>query len=119
MIEDLWQRYSRIWSIAGDQSAVEMQACLSADVSYCDPNVSLTGLRPLADYMAGFRGSSPGREFRIRTVKAHHDRSVARWDLVDADGSVVAPGISFGIVSSDGKFQFITGFFGDVGGLLR
>ena len=96
-----------------------MAACLAPDVTYADPQISLCGARELADYMSGFGNSFPGHAFRINVVKAHHDRSIARWDLVDAAGGTVFPGISFGVVGGDGRFLSLSGFFGGIEGLLR
>src|SRR5690242_14084742 len=114
MIEALWHRYARIWSLDTSRRDAEMAACLAPDVTYADPQISLSGVRPFAEYMAGFGNSFPGHAFRINAVKAHHDRSAARWDLVNAAGGTVFPGISFGVVGGDGRFLSLSGFFGGI-----
>jgi hypothetical protein len=119
MTHDLWQRYARIWSLDAADRAAEMAACLAPEVTYADPNVSLAGLDAFSQYMAGFQRSFPGHSFRIRAVRAHHGRSVARWDLVDGKGAVASPGISFAFCDDDGRFRSLHGFFGDVEELLR
>jgi|HubBroStandDraft_2_1064218.scaffolds.fasta_scaffold5761909_1 hypothetical protein len=55
----------------------------------------------------------------IDELSRRYGRSVARWDLVDAAGGVVLPGISFGVVSDDGRFLGLNGFFGGIEELLR
>lgn len=119
MNDDLWRRYARIWSLEGPARDAELRACLDASVSYADPNISLAGLAAFAAYMDGFRASFPGHGFRIRAVTAHHGGSLARWELVDANGAIVFPGLSFGLFTEDGRFKSLHGFFGGIEALLR
>jgi hypothetical protein len=119
MIEELWNRYAMIWSMEGERRAAEMAACLVPDVTYTDPQVSVGGLQKFADYMDGFRRQFPGHSFRIKAVVTHHDRSLARWEMVNADGAAISPGISFAIISSDGKFVALNGFYGGIEAILH
>ncbi|HTL98534.1 MAG TPA: nuclear transport factor 2 family protein [Holophagaceae bacterium] len=119
MIDDLWRRYARVWSLEGAERDAELRACLDDGVAYADPNISLAGIAPFAAYMDGFRASFPGHAFRIHAVAAHHGGSLARWDLVDSHGALVFPGLSFGLFTADGRFQKLHGFFGGLEALLQ
>lgn len=118
MTEALWTRYARLWSLDAGARGAEMRACLAEGVSYADPKTELEGLDAFAACMDGFRAAFPGHRFAIRAVRAHHGHSLARWDLLDAEGRVVFPGLSFGQVDGEGRFLNLRGFFGGLEGLL-
>jgi hypothetical protein len=61
--------------------------------------------------MGGFQQSVPGGTFRIRTVLAHHDRTLAHWTLHGPDGGFLQTDTSFGLLSGDARLRTITGFF--------
>lgn len=108
----LWKRYSAIWSLAdATERGEELLACLADDATYCDPNGLLVGRDVLSDYMTQFQASAPGGRFQIHSVLYHHDRSLAQWSLIGADGSQLQQGISFGALHGDGRLQDISGFF--------
>lgn len=114
--EKLWARYSAIWSAHTDVRGAELIACLSEDATYCDPNGLVEGRDALSSYMGGFQETVPGAVFRIRSVLNHHDRTLANWSMVGADGSELQKGTSFGVLSEDGRLRAITGFFYDAAG---
>jgi hypothetical protein len=104
-----WDRYAATWSLDPAARASELPACVTGDVSYCDPNGLLQGQQALSDYMADFQDSVPGGSFAIRSVLHHHDRSMARWTLRGPDGHALQTGTSFGLLASEGRLQAITG----------
>ena len=118
MVDDLWHRYARIWSMEGPARNAELCACVDGGVTYADPNIALEGIDPFAAYMDGFRASFPGHAFRIRAVAAHHGGSLARWELVNEGGAPVFPGLSFGLFTEEGRFKSLHGFFGGIEALL-
>ncbi|MFB9262074.1 nuclear transport factor 2 family protein [Bradyrhizobium erythrophlei] len=107
----LWQRYARIWSSEPTVRTTELAACLADRCSYCDVNGLIEGREALSDYMGGFQQSVKGGRFEIRSVIHHHDRMLAEWKLVSADGSILQTGRSFATVAGNGRLQNITGFF--------
>ncbi len=109
--ETLWPRYARIWSADPALRQDELQTCLAADAAYCDPNGPLDGPAALSDYMGGFQQSLPGARFEILQVIAHNGRSLARWALRGADGTVLQLGASFATHDAEGRLQTISGFF--------
>ncbi|MGO9135359.1 MAG: nuclear transport factor 2 family protein [Methylovirgula sp.] len=114
--DELWTRYSAIWSLSdAAERGNELSVCLADDATYCDPNGLLTGRDALSSYMAQFQASVPGGQFHIRSVLHHHDRSLAQWSLIGANGSVLQRGTSFGALSDDGRLLAISGFFHPAG----
>ncbi|MBV8751181.1 MAG: nuclear transport factor 2 family protein [Candidatus Eremiobacteraeota bacterium] len=110
--DDLWKRYSAIWSLPdADERSNELSICLADEATYCDPNGLLVGRDALSGYMAQFQSSVPGGRFHIRSVLHHHDRSLAQWFLAGDDGSVLQTGTSFGAIGEDGRLLEISGFF--------
>jgi hypothetical protein len=61
--------------------------------------------------MASFQQGFDGHRFEIRTVAGHHDRSLAHWDQLAPDGTVVMQGASAARHDADGRMVEITGFF--------
>ncbi|MBT2542667.1 nuclear transport factor 2 family protein [Streptomyces sp. ISL-44] len=109
--EQLWRRYAATWSASADVRAGALAGCVSVEVRYCDPNVSIEGSAALSDYMDAFHESVPGGRFDILTVLAHHDRTIARWALLSADGIVLQTGTSAARTDGASRFAAITGFF--------
>jgi hypothetical protein len=109
--DQLWQRYSRIWSSDRETRNAELQACLASLCNYCDVNGSVEGHEALSNYMEGFQQSVKGGRFRILSVIHHHDRMLAEWELLGPDNAVLQTGRSFATVAGDGRLASITGFF--------
>ena len=112
----LWRRYAAIWSLDAEARGGELAACLSEDVTYCDPNGLIEGQAALSAYMGGFQHSAPGAAFNIRTVLHHHGRTISHWTLQGPDGVALQTGTSFSLLADDGRFQAINGFFHTPGG---
>ena len=109
--DQVWQRYSQIWSGERAWRAGELEACLAADCLYCDVNGALEGHEALSNYMEGFQQSVKGASFRIKSVIHHHDRMLAEWELRGPADAVLQTGRSFATVAGDGRLASITGFF--------
>lgn len=111
-VEQLWQRYARIWSSGEAQRASELPACVDEAVHYSDPNASIGGAAALSSYMGGFQANMPGCSFRIDAVLTHHDRSISFWSLIGPEAQAMKKGTSFARHSADGRLADISGFFG-------
>jgi hypothetical protein len=110
--ESLWQRYARIWSSEAALRASELEACLADGFIYCDVNGLQEGREALSRYMGGFQENvKNAANFEILSVLHHHDRMLAEWRLVGANGAVLQTGRSFATMARDGRLQNITGFF--------
>lgn len=109
--EELWHRYSAIWSAQAEVRNAELAACLTDDATYCDPNGLVEGREALSVYMGGFQDSAPGCTFQINSVLHHNGRSLSNWQMIGADGDALQDGTSFAELSVDGRLRAITGFF--------
>jgi hypothetical protein len=78
---------------------------------YRDPLTEAKGHEPLIGYMLAFHAQIPGAHFVTKYFLAHHERSIAKWNLVDGSGNVIGDGISYAEYGSDGKLVAMTGFF--------
>lgn len=112
-VELLWRRYAETWSLEDPARPSQLRACVIGDVVYADPNGVLVGVDALSDYMAAFQQSVPGAAFDIVAVLHHHDRSLARWRLCGADGTVLQTGASAATHAPDRRLHTINGFFDD------
>lgn len=106
----IWNEYAACWSLAPDDRESKLAKCGTRDVQYKDANTITNGLSELSGYMEAFRSTSPASRFRIDTVLSHHDATMARWSVLDAEGRSVGTGASFAS-KRDGLFGNITGFF--------
>ena len=107
-----WEKYVSAWK---DSSPAGRNAALVAAVAgtciYRDPLVQAEGHSALVDYMVGFHQQVPGGHFETTWFLAHHDRSIARWNMRDGAGAVIGNGTSYGEYDAAGKLVAITGFF--------
>ena len=110
-IKAVWDRYAAIWSLGEDKRNQELKGCLSEDATYSDPASDILDVKALSEYMAGFQSTFPNCRFQINKAQLHHGRTLAQWDMVDADGTTLQQGVSHVLLADDGKFKQISGFF--------
>ena len=110
-LDALWNRYAATWSLPADDRPGELAACLTADVTYCDPQGPVCGPAALSDYMGQFQEAFPGTRFRIESVLHHHGRALAAWTLRGPGDEVFQRGTSYAVLADDGRLSDITGFF--------
>lgn len=110
--EDTWETYAAAWKA---ETAAEKQAlferCLDPSCVYTDPLQQTRGWAALIDYMLDFHQQIPGGHFVTRYFLAHHDVSIARWEMRGGDGSPLGDGISYGVYNPQGLLVGMTGFF--------
>lgn len=107
-----WEAYATIWKLP--DAASKRAACeahLDAGCVYTDPLTSREGWDGLIAYMLEFHQQVPGGHFVTTRFKAHNGRSVAVWNMVAGDGTVLGDGISYGEYNDEGKVKTMTGFF--------
>jgi SnoaL-like domain len=107
-----WDIYAAAWK---EPTAQGKQAALAASVSpactYRDPLTQFEGHAALIEGMLDFHRQVPGGHFETTYFLAHHDRSIARWNMRTGDGVVAAEGITYGEYDARGKLVTMTGFF--------
>ncbi len=106
-----WHEYAACWSTPEPERSRRLQLVVDAAAVYRDPGTAISGTAALAEYMTAFEQAFPGARFSIDEVSHHHQRSLASWRQVAADGSTQGTGRSCAIHGDDGRFVDITGFF--------
>jgi SnoaL-like domain len=92
-----WERYVSAWKAqAAEAKHAALQASVVADCTYRDPLAVTQGHRELVEYMLGFHQQVPGGYFETVYFLAHHDRSIARWNMRDGRDAIIGEGMSYG-----------------------
>ena len=112
MIKEKWDQYAQFWSMAEDDRKARLAEVATPDVTYTDPNVTVSGAAAFSDHIGQFQKDIPGGRFVITGAFEHHQRTLAHWDMLGADGFVMIKGTSFADLNEEGKFASFTGFFG-------
>ena len=113
MHKKTWEVYASSWSEVDPEKRKNLFAqSLDPEFLYTDPmTVTLHGFEALSGYMDQFQSLVPGGGFEITDYEFHHDKSIASWNLIDADKKVISSGKSFARYSPDGKILEEVGFF--------
>jgi AcrR family transcriptional regulator len=84
---DIWNAYATAWSAPRPHRDDLLDRNVGPEVTYRDPTAEVLGRGGLSDYMHAFQQVFPGYSFAIVAVDAHHDPSLARWQLRGPDGA--------------------------------
>ncbi len=107
-----WEQYASAWKLA---DAKQKRAALAGSVDencvYRDPLTEASGHQELVKYMLEFHEQIPGGHFATKYFLTHHDRCIAKWNMVAGDGTVLGDGVSYGEYNEQGKLIAMTGFF--------
>ena len=111
-IKETWESYASSWRA---ESATEKRAifttCMDTSCVYNDPLAKTQGWDALIDYMLDFHKQIPGGHFVTTYFLTHNNKSIAKWDMKNAENNTVGDGISYGEYNNDGKLISMTGFF--------
>lgn len=108
----VWEEYVQSWKAASRERKRELYAnCLSPECVYTDPLARTCGWDELLAYMIDFQKQVPGGHFITEHFLAHHDKSIARWRMVDGAGNKIGEGISYGEYDAAFKLRAMTGFY--------
>ncbi len=107
-----WEKYVSAWKAitAKEKSDVLRNSVVAACV-YTDPATIARGHEELIAYMLGFHQQVPGGHFVTTYFLAHHNVSIAKWNMVSGDGAVIGDGVSYGQYNEQGELVAMTGFF--------
>ena len=109
---EIWETYASAWrAVTAEDKHAALAASVSPAAKYRDPQNRCAGHDELVDAMLAFHGQVPGAHFETQYFLAYDDRSIARWNMLGGDGSVLGQGISYGEYGADGKLTAMTGFF--------
>lgn len=110
--KNIWETYSSAWKAeTAEQKLALLASSVSADATYTDPTGVRNGYDELIAYMLEFHTQVPGGHFVLTYFLAHHDKSIAKWDMCTGDGTKVGDGVSYGAYNANGKLSAMTGFF--------
>jgi hypothetical protein len=95
--------------------ATLIERAWTAGGRYSDPVQEAEGHDALSAMVEGIHSHYPGQRFRRTSgVDTHHDEVRFGWELGVPGGDVTVAGVDIGILGTDGRFERITGFFGDL-----
>lgn len=107
-----WETYVSAWrATSASEKRTTLRQSVAETCAYRDPLTEAKGHEQLIGYMLDFHTQVPGGHFVTNYFLAHHDRSIAKWNLVDGGGNVIGDGVSYAEYGSDGKLVAMTGFF--------
>ncbi len=111
-LQNTWETYARSWKVASaDEKRALYRESLDPSCIYRDPLTQRNGWDELLTYMKEFHQQIPGGHFRTVEFIAHHDRSIARWEMCNEEEAVLGTGMSYGEYNAEGKLISMTGFF--------
>ena len=107
-----WLTYSQAWKVpTAQEKRVLMEKSLNQDCVYTDPMTQAKGWDELLAYMLKFHEDVPGGFFETIQFMTHNNRSVARWQMRNAQNETIGDGISYVEFDNDGRLKTMTGFF--------
>lgn len=110
--EETWKTYVASWRAPSIESKrALLQRSLAVDCAYADPFEQTRGWEQLMTYMARFHRQSSGSYFVTLEFATHHGRSLAKWEMRDAQDNGIGDGIGYGEYDRDGKLVSISNFF--------
>ena len=110
--KELWETYTQSWNATHtNEKRALFEQCLDMNCNYNDPLIKTHGWNELLNYMLEFHQQLPGARFITTYFLEHHNKSIARWEMRNADNLVLGDGISYGEYAVTGKLITMTGFF--------
>lgn len=114
IISETWELYRSCWSDSSSANRKNrLREITSNNFEYRDPNIEIKGYQDLSDYMEQFQNEYSSATFVIMEFLAHHNRSLARWNMVDLHNEVLGNGSSYALYDEGGKLKQVTGFFNE------
>ncbi|GII58229.1 isomerase [Planotetraspora thailandica] len=110
------ERYIAVWNEAdADARAKAIADLLTEDVSFTDPQASVTGHDAFGEVIAGAREMFPGLAITLGPVDGHHDIARFTWHLTP-EGAAEPVVIGFDVVAlaEDGRIRTVYGFLDKV-----
>ncbi len=107
-----WENYVSAWkAITEKEKNSALKKCVAAACVYTDPVTIARGHDELVAYMLAFQQQVPGGHFVTTYFLAHHDVSIAKWNMVSGEGAIIGDGVSYGQYNAQGALVAMTGFF--------
>ncbi|MFV1985046.1 MAG: nuclear transport factor 2 family protein [Thiohalomonadales bacterium] len=111
-IREIWDNYALSWKC---ETAVEKQAlfekCLDVNCEYNSPVIQTKGWDELINHMLDFHKNIPGGYFTTNYFLDYNSKSIAKWDMLNNENTVIGNGVSYCEYNDNGKLKTMTGFF--------
>ena len=108
--------YFAAWGAADeDARRKHLEAGWAENGTYTDPTADVHGREALVQHIGNFASSPQAANFSIERssgIDIHHRSFRFEWEMRDATGKALTPGIDYGEFDEDGKITKIVGFFG-------
>lgn len=106
--------YLALWNELDPSRRTQLiDACISTDCEWVDPQHHHHGREALAQNVTGFRSTFPDAVLGLGSnVDSHRDRHRYEWIIVDGGGEVIMRGSDVVTVDGDGLLCRVEGFFG-------
>ena len=109
---ETWEKYSSAWKVESAEEKREIiETCSDPKCQYTDPLIKTTGWDDIVDYMLDFHQQIPGGHFVTTYFLSHSNKSIAKWEMRNAENIVLGDGISYGEYNDNGHLVSMTGFF--------
>ncbi len=110
------QAYFQAWNepVADKRDAL-LKQCWADDAEYTDPGTHAKGRAALSVEIGKFLSNEQLKGFSIvqaSNIDVHHWVFRFQWEMRDADGDTVTPGMDYGEYDDQGRITKIVGFFG-------
>jgi hypothetical protein len=110
--KETWEKYTSTWRMTNKADRLEMFSEVLVDNAvYTDPLVQAKSWDELIGYMENFQQQVPGGHFVTTSFLAHHQKSIANWEMKTGENITVGTGTSYGEYDGQGKLISINGFF--------
>ena len=110
------EHYFQAWNENDEgKRRAHLEAGWAEDATYTDPSAHVEGHDALVAHIGGFLSDPQYDGFsivRVSAIDIHHSVFRFQWEMRDAEGNTVVPGIDYGEFNEEGKITKIVGFFG-------
>jgi len=110
------QTYLATWNATSEQERRRLlDQHWTADVSYVDPHIAVSGRDGVSAAVGGVHEQFPGFVFSlVGEVDGHHDQLRFRWGLGPAGAEPVVIGFDVLVLDQEGRIEDVRGFLARV-----
>lgn len=109
---EVWDQYTRAWQLPDRAARLALLSeSLAENAIYSDPLTQTHSWDDLIGYMESLQQQVPGAHFVVTHFLAHHQKSLASWEMRTGENITVGTGTSYGEYNAQGKLTSMNGFF--------
>ena len=110
------EHYFAAWAAETEEERRHhLEAGWAKDGTYTDPTADVHGREALVQHIGAFASNPQAKNFSIEQasgIDVHHKVLRFAWEMRNAEGKVITPGMDYGEFNDEGKITKIVGFFG-------